>query len=34
MANPTEAIIYGLIFVALTMLIVLGGVSGGIVIVW
>ena len=30
MANPTEAIIYGLIFVALTMLIVMGGVSGGI----
>ena len=29
-ANPTEAIIYGLIFVALTMLIVLGGVGGGI----
>ena len=29
-ANPTEAIIYGLIFVALTMLIVLGGVDGGI----
>ena len=28
--NPTEAIIYGLIFVALTMLIVLGGVGGGI----
>ena len=30
MANPTEAIIFGLIFVALTMLIVMGGVSGGI----
>ena len=30
MGNPTEAIIYGLIFVALTMLIVMGGVSGGI----
>ena len=29
-ANPTEAIIYGLIFVALTMLVVLGGVGGGI----
>ena len=29
-ANPTEAIVYGLIFVALTMLIVLGGVGGGI----
>ena len=29
-ANPTEAGIYGLIFVALTMLIVLGGVGGGI----
>ena len=29
-ANPTEGIIYGLIFVALTMLIVLGGVGGGI----
>ena len=28
--NPGEAIIYGLIFVALTMLIVLGGVVGGI----
>ena len=28
--NPTEAIIYGLIFVALTMIIVLGGVGGGI----
>ena len=30
MANPTEAIIFGLIFVALTMLIVMGGISGGI----
>ena len=30
MSNPTEAIIFGLIFVALTMLIVMGGVSGGI----
>ena len=30
LGNPTEAIIYGLIFVALTMLIVMGGVSGGI----
>ena len=29
-ASPTEAVIYGLIFVALTMLIVLGGVGGGI----
>ena len=29
-ANPTEAIAYGMIFVALTMLIVLGGVGGGI----
>ena len=29
-ANPTEAIVYGIIFVALTMLIVLGGVGGGI----
>ena len=28
--NPTEAIIYGLIFVAITMLIVLGGIGGGI----
>ena len=28
--SPTEAIIYGLIFVAITMLIVLGGVGGGI----
>ena len=28
--NPGEAIIYGLIFVALTMLIVMGGVGGGI----
>ena len=30
MDNPTEAVIYGLIFVALTMLIVMGGISGGI----
>ena len=30
MGNPTEAIIYGLIFVALTMLIVMGGIGGGI----
>ena len=30
MASPTEAIIYGLIFVALTMIIVMGGVGGGI----
>ena len=30
MSSPTEAIIFGLIFVALTMLIVMGGVSGGI----
>ena len=30
LGNPTEAIIYGLIFVVLTMLIVMGGVSGGI----
>ena len=29
-ANPTESVIYGLIFVALTMLFVLGGVGGGI----
>ena len=28
--NPTEAIIYGLIFVAITMLIVIGGIGGGI----
>ena len=28
--NPTEAIIYGLIFVALTMVIVMGGIGGGI----
>ena len=28
--NPTEAIIYGLIFVAITMIIVLGGIGGGI----
>ena len=30
MASPTEAIIYGLIFVALTMIIVMGGIGGGI----
>ena len=30
LASPWEAVIYGLIFVALTMLIVLGGVAGGI----
>ena len=30
MANQGEAVIYGLIFVALTMIIVMGGVSGGI----
>ena len=30
MANPGEAIIYGLIFVALTMIIVMGGIGGGI----
>ena len=30
MAAPTEAIIYGLIFVALTMIIVMGGIGGGI----
>ena len=30
LGNPTEAIIYGLIFVAITILIVLGGVGGGI----
>ena len=30
LGNPTEAIIYGLIFVALTMIIVMGGVGGGI----
>ena len=29
-SNSTEAIIYGLIFVALTMVIVLGGIGGGI----
>ena len=29
-ANPTEAVIYGLIFVVLTMVIVLGGIGGGI----
>ena len=30
MSSPTEAIIYGLIFVAITMIIVLGGIGGGI----
>ena len=30
MANPGEAIAYGLIFVALTMIIVMGGIGGGI----
>ena len=30
LASPWEAVIYGLIFVVLTMLIVLGGVAGGI----
>ena len=30
MSSPTEAIVFGLIFVAITMVIVLGGVSGGI----
>ena len=30
MGNPTEAIIYGLIFVAITMVIVMGGIGGGI----
>ena len=30
MGNPAEAIIYGLIFVALTMIIVMGGIGGGI----
>ena len=30
MASPGEAIIYGLIFVALTMIIVMGGIGGGI----
>ena len=30
MANQDEAVIYGLIFVALTMIIVMGGVGGGI----
>ena len=30
MAGPPEAIIYGLIFVALTMIIVMGGIGGGI----
>ena len=28
--NPTEAIVYGLIFVAITMIIVIGGIGGGI----
>ena len=28
--NPTEAIIYGLIFVAITMIIVIGGIGGGL----
>ena len=30
MANPGEAIVYGLIFVVLTMIIVMGGIGGGI----
>ena len=30
LGNPTEAIIYGLIFVAITMIIVIGGIGGGI----
>ena len=30
LGNPTEAIIYGLIFVAITMIIVIGGMGGGI----
>ena len=30
MGNPVEAIIYGLIFVAITMIIVMGGIGGGI----
>ena len=30
MSSPTEAIVFGLIFVALTMLIVIGGIGGGI----
>jgi len=30
MSNPAEAIIYGLIFVAITMIIVMGGIGGGI----
>ncbi len=30
LGSPTEAIIYGLIFVALTMIIVMGGIGGGI----
>ena len=30
MSNPAESIIYGLIFVAITMVIVMGGIGGGI----
>ena len=30
LGNPTEAIIYGLIFVAITMITVIGGIGGGI----
>ncbi len=30
LGNPTEAIVYGLIFVAITMIIVIGGIGGGI----
>ena len=30
MSSPTEAIVYGLIFVAITMIIVIGGIGGGI----
>ena len=30
LGNPAEAIIYGLIFVAITMIIVIGGIGGGI----
>ncbi len=30
MSSPTEAIVFGLIFVAITMIIVLGGIGGGI----
>ena len=30
MSSPTEAIVFGLIFVALTMVIVIGGIGGGI----